>query len=168
MVRIFRHGDHLEIARLFTASIHEIASECYTEEQCLAWAAKEPNYAHWKNRCEIKRPFIVEKDGKIAGFLELDPDGHIDCAYIHPKFKRKGIMSALVKHAVGASFSFGLDRVFVEASLCARPMFEKLGFSLIRENTVVLNGVELVNYSMELLRKDAVDSPIFSARPALS
>lgn len=158
MIRVFQNGDHIAIAKIFTAAIHEIASADYTDEQCLAWASKEVNYAHWKSRCELKRPFVAVKNDQIAGFLELDPDGHIDCAYINPRFRRKGIMTALVKHAIAVCFSFGLRRVFVEASIGARPMFEKLGFQVIRENIVVINGVELLNYKMELLK--AEDPPV--------
>jgi putative acetyltransferase len=152
MIRIFQHGDHLAIARIFSSAVHEIGSEVYSEEQCLAWASREVDYAHWRTRCEMKRPFVAVKNDQIAGFLELDPDGHIDCAYINPKFRRTGIMSALVRHAIGVSFSFGLERMYVDASICALPMFEKLGFTLIRENIAVRNGVELVNYKMELLK----------------
>lgn len=156
MIRIFQHGDHLAIARIFSTAIHEIASEVYTVEQCLAWSAREADYAYWRNRCEVKRPFVAEVKGQVAGFLELDPDGHIDCAAIHPKFRRKGITSALVKHAVGVSFAFGLDRIFVEASICAKPMFERLGFSLMGEQVVMRRGVGLLNYRMELCRENAV------------
>jgi putative acetyltransferase len=59
MIRIFQHGDHVAIAEIFTAAIHEIASEVYTEEQCLAWCVREMNYEHWKKRCELKRPFVA-------------------------------------------------------------------------------------------------------------
>lgn len=156
MIRIFQHGDHMAIARIFTSAIHEIASEVYTAEQCEAWCPREVNYAHWKNRCELKRPFVAVVGEQIAGFLELDPDGHIDCAYINPKFRRKGIMSALTKHAVAACFSFDIGRVYVEASICAKPMFEKLGFTLIGENTVTIRGVGLLNYKMELLKEKAL------------
>jgi ribosomal protein S18 acetylase RimI-like enzyme len=103
MIRVFQHGDHVAIAEIFTASVHQIACEAYTPEQCQAWSDKAPNPEHWRKRCELKRPFVdVTEDGKITGFLELDPDGHIDCAYIHPKFARRGIMTRLVEHALTA------------------------------------------------------------------
>jgi ribosomal protein S18 acetylase RimI-like enzyme len=152
MIRIFQHGDHEAIAVIFTTAIHEIASEVYTPEQCLAWSAKDPNPAYWKKRCELKRPFVNVIDGEIAGFLELDPDGHIDCAYVSPKFARRGIMTSLVKHAIETAFAMKLERVYVEASLCAQPMFEKLGFWSLTKNEVHLNGEILVNYKMELTR----------------
>lgn len=153
MIRIFQHGDHVALAEIFSAAVHEIASEVYTEEQCLAWCARETNYGHWKNRCELKRPFVALVGSEIAGFLELDPDGHIDCAYINPKYKRKGIMTSLVKHAVDTCFALNINRVYVDASICAKPMFEKMGFTLIQETMVALQGVELLNYKMELLKE---------------
>ena len=155
MIRIFQHGDHVAIAEIFTKAIHEIASEVYSEEQCLAWSDREVNYQYWKNRCELKRPFVYVADSDIAGFLELDPDGHIDCAYTHPKYKRRGIMTILVRHAVDACFAHNINRVYVDASICAKPMVEKVGFATIRENLVNIRGVELLNYKMELLKKTA-------------
>jgi putative acetyltransferase len=91
-------------------------------------------------------------ESQISGFLGLDPDGHLDCAYINPRFKRQGIMTRLVKRAIEAGFNSGINRVYVEASICARPLFEKIGFRTIRENWVKLGEIELLNYSMELLR----------------
>ena len=152
MIRIFQHGDHLAIAEIFTTAVHQIASEVYTPEQCLAWASLQINYDHWKRRCELKRPFVAVTDSEISGFLELDPDGHIDCSYVNPKFKRRGIMTSLVRHAVDTCFGFNIHRVYVDASICARPLFEKAGFKVTRENIVTIDGVDLLNFKMELLK----------------
>lgn len=149
MIRIYRHGDHEAIATLFTRAIHEIACEVYSPEQCAAWSGRKPNAAHWRNRCELKRPFVWEEAGQVAGFLELDTDGHIDCAYIHPDFARRGIMTRLVEHAVATCFAMGVERVYAEASHCARPLFEKCGFRLVQPNIVSIHGVELENFKME-------------------
>lgn len=152
MIRIYRHGDHFAIAEIFTKAIHEIASEVYTEEQCLAWSDRTPNYDRWQKRCELKRPFVALVDSEIAAFLELDPDGYIDCAYTHPKYKRRGIMTSLVAHAVGTCVAANINRVKVSASICAKPLFEKAGFRIIRENLAHIRGVDLVNYEMEFAK----------------
>lgn len=149
MIRIYQRGDHLAVAEIFASAIHEIASAVYTPEQCLAWSARAPNYDHWQKRCELKRPFIATVEGEAAAFLELDPDGHIDCAYVKPTHQRKGLVSRLVEHAVDTCFAIGIQRVYVEASLCAKPMFEKLGFTTICDNLVEIRGVRLQNFKME-------------------
>ncbi|MGJ8657898.1 MAG: GNAT family N-acetyltransferase [Akkermansiaceae bacterium] len=113
MIRIYQHGDHVAIANIFSRAIHEIASEHYSTEQCLAWSNRKPNPEHWKKRCELKRPFVALQQDQITGFLELDLDGHIDCAYVTPDFKRQGIMTKLVRHAIATAFSMNLPRVYV-------------------------------------------------------
>ena len=139
-------------------AIHEIASEVYTPEQCEAWSEKEPNPKHWETRCDKKRPFVFIRNTEVAGFIELDQDGHIDCMYVHPKYKRKGVASELVDHAVNAAFELGLDRVFVEASICAKPVFENKGFRVLEEKEVTIRGVSLTNYNMELKKAEPVAS----------
>ncbi|MDA3873756.1 MAG: GNAT family N-acetyltransferase [Kiritimatiellae bacterium] len=144
------------MAEIFSAAVHEIACEVYTKAQCDVWASGEVNYDHWKRRCELKRPFVSENEsGWIEGFLELDPDGHIDCAYVNPAFKRTGVMTRLTEHAIQTCFDFKVDRVYVEASICAKPMFGKLGFQVIAENMVRIGGEDLLNFRMELRKKNA-------------
>lgn len=149
-IRIYQHGDHPAIAEIFFRAIHEIACDEYSPEQCHVWSGTQPNPEHWKTRCERKRPFVAVVESQITGFLELDPDGHIDCAYIHPDFKRRGIMTHLVRHAIDTAFSRNLPQVYVEASICIKPLFEREGFEVISDAGVDISGIHLQNYRMEL------------------
>ncbi|HTU25274.1 MAG TPA: GNAT family N-acetyltransferase, partial [Pirellulales bacterium] len=81
------------------------------------------------------------------------PDGHIDCACVHPDFRRQGVVTSLVNHAVDVCFASKINRVYVEASICAKPLFEKAGFRVIAENLVSIGGIEMLNYKMERLRE---------------
>lgn len=149
VIRVYARGDHESIASIFSKAVHEIASSCYTQEQCDAWADREPDFEYWRNRCELKRPFVVIYGESVAGFLELDPDGHIDCAYIHPHFQRRGLMSHLVAHAIHCCEAMGISPITVAASHCARPLFTKMGFHMTLENAVIRKGVTLTNFTME-------------------
>ena len=150
MIRNYRPGDARAIAEIFCTAIHGSAREFYTEAQCLAWSPREPDCPYWERRCAGKRPFVFVRNGEIAGFLELDDDGHIDCAYVRPDDQRQGVMSALIRQAIETASARGLERLFVEASIPARGVFEKSGFRLIRENRLKLRGECIRNYSMEL------------------
>ncbi|MEM8954841.1 MAG: GNAT family N-acetyltransferase [Verrucomicrobiota bacterium] len=149
MIRSYERGDHVAIAEIFSRAIHEIASRDYTAEQCAAWSERAPNPEHWEQRCERKRPFVYVVEDRVVGFCELDSDGHIDCTYVHPDYERRGIASELVSHVLAVAAARELDRVYVEASICARPMFEKLGFATVEEQTVSIRGVGLINFRME-------------------
>ena len=157
MIRRYNEGDHVAIAEIFPRAIHDIASEHYTKEQCLAWSEEEPNPESWRQRCAKKKPFVFVQENHVVGFLELEEDGHIDCMYVHPEAKRKGIASALIEHAVRTALQKGKKRIFVEASICAKPVFERKGFRVIKEKEVVIRNERLKNYDMELTKTEPVE-----------
>lgn len=85
-----------EIADVFYQAVHSIDSSIYSEEQKRAWAPSPIDYEKWKKRLEIKRPYLLLINDHIAGFIELELDGHIDCTYVLPNFQRKGVASTLL------------------------------------------------------------------------
>jgi len=152
-IRIYKPGDHHAIAVIFHRAIHEVASAAYSPEQCAAWSGMKPDAAHWETRYERKQPFVLEMDGKVVGFLELDSDGHIDCLYVHPDQGRKGIASRLIDHAVQVCKHAGVPRMYVEASILIKPLFQKKGFEVLGENQVEIQGICLTNFTMERILK---------------
>jgi len=47
--------------------------------------------ADWKESVRQRNPFVVEHEGKIIGFAELEANGHIDGFYCHHQWQRKGV-----------------------------------------------------------------------------
>lgn len=139
----------IEIADLFHQSVHAIDPSVYSPEQKEAWSSTPPDYAKWSLRLDEKRPFVAIIDGLVAGFIELDADGHIDCTYTHPNFQGMGVASALYSHLLAEAKLRNIERLYVEASFIAKPFFEHQGFSVIKRNTFQRNGVTLVNFTME-------------------
>ncbi|EDM68501.1 Thioredoxin related protein [Moritella sp. PE36] len=138
-----------EITDLFYQSVHAIDPTVYTPEQKEAWAPTPPDYATWSKRLKVKRPLVAIIDGQVAGFIELDADGHIDCTYTHPSFQGMGVASALYEHLLAEARIRDIQRLYVEASLIAKPFFEHRGFTTVKQNTLQRNGVTLVNFTME-------------------
>ncbi|SJN55341.1 putative N-acetyltransferase YafP [Vibrio ruber DSM 16370] len=139
-----------EIADLFYQSVHAIDPAIYTPEQKAAWAPAPVNYALWSERLSIKKPFVAIIDNHVAGFIELDSDGHIDCTYTHPNFQGIGVASSLYEHLLSQAKEAGMTRLYVEASLIAKPFFERRGFTVVKQNEVQRNGESLINFSMEM------------------
>jgi putative acetyltransferase len=61
----------------------------------------------------------------------------------------RGVGRRLYEAAEREAGELGLESVSTEASLTARPFFERLGFRVVREQTVVRRGVGLTNFVME-------------------
>ena len=138
-----------DIADLYYQSVHAIDSAVYTPEQKQAWAPAPIDYQAWAERLALKQPFVAIIDDRVAGFIELEADGHIDCTYTHPGCQGKGVASALYAHVLQQARETGIKRLYVEASLIAQPFFERRGFSVLKQNSVQRQGVNLINFSME-------------------
>lgn len=144
-------GDEVAIAQIFESSIMELTSAHYTLEQRQVWVKRpEPPVQFWTKRCARMNPFVVVVSNEIAGFVELEPNGHIDCTYASPKFAGKGHMSELMRHVIQHAKSKHLKRLFAEVSHTAKPFFARHGFQSVRNNVIEKEGILVENTLMEL------------------
>jgi putative acetyltransferase len=155
MIRKYKPGDEKYLARIYHDAIYQLAANDYTHEQLDAWAnppldIEDPKH---KQRCEAKQPVVNERDGRVVGFMELDPDGHIDCVYVDPAHAGTGVMSEIMEEIKKEARRKDIPKLFAEVSKTARPFFEHHGFVWVRDITVNIRGVSLENYIMEYLTK---------------
>lgn len=137
------------LADLYHRSVHAIDPIVYSDEEKEAWATTPPDYAKWEARLAIKQPYLIMLGDDVAGFIELDDDGHIDCTYTCPNHQGKGVATALYNHIESIAKKRGDKRLYVEASHIAKPFFEKFGFVVLHENKVERNQLVLINFTME-------------------
>lgn len=145
----YYNGQSAAVANIFYAAVHETAIEHYSPEQINAWAPLPIDYDYWRHKCELKRPFLYVDGDAICGFIEFDPDGHIDCHYIAPEFSRQGVGGKLLLHVLNMADSLQLPRVYVEASHLAKGLYLKHGFRVVRPNQAERGGVVIENWIME-------------------
>jgi putative acetyltransferase len=148
-IRPYETADSANPASLFRDSVRRIAARGYTAWQLQAWAPDVIDEGKFGQRCETKMTWVAEVGGQIAGFSDLEPDGHVDMLYVHPDFQRRGVARALLHHAEERARSMNLGRLHTEASITARPAFEAMGFRVIVPQTVTIRGESLRNYRME-------------------
>lgn len=161
MTRRYQDGDSLDIGRIYQEAIHRLACKDYTHEQLIAWAGTKGSPDDWnrvwKARCERKLPFVNERDGRVVGFIELDPDGHIDCTFVDPDFAGQGVMDEIMDEVKREAARLGLPRLHAEVSLTAREFFERHGFTFVRENLALIGGIGLPNFLMECILSEGAD-----------
>jgi putative acetyltransferase len=149
VVRDYEQGDAGPICRLFYETVRTVNLEDYSPEQVRAWASELPDPAAWHRRMSGRHTLIADEDGEVIGFAELEEDGHLDMLYCRADAVGRGVGSLLYAAVEERARGLGLGRISTEASITARPFFERHGFVVLRRNTVLQRGTGLTNFSME-------------------
>ena len=148
-IRAYEASDAKTLTNLFRDSVRAIASRDYTRSQILAWAPDDIDEGRFGQKCESRLTWVAEVEAKIAGFSDLESDGHIDMLFVHPDFQRRGVARALLGHVENTARTMDLRRLYADASLTARPTFEAMGFRVIVPQTVTKRGEPMMNFRME-------------------
>ncbi len=148
-LRPYRPSDCPALLRLFYETVHTACAGEYSPAQLDAWADGRPD-AGARNRSLLSHDAWVAEWAHIpAGFADQDDTGYLDRLYVHPRFQRRGIASALCDQLERRSTAAVLT---VHASITARPFFERRGYTLIRPQWVERHGILLQNFVMQKTR----------------
>ena len=90
----------------------------------------------------------VDATEVVQGFIELEPDGHIDCFYLDPENAGRGIGALLYAQLEAAAQATEISRLYVEASEPARRFFLRQGFVQDARRDFDLRGVKMHNFAM--------------------
>ncbi len=161
-VRPYEPTDLPAIVELLRASVRRIARRDYSERQVMAWAPDEVDWEARARRHSSRPTWVAEIGGRVAGFADLEPDGHVDFIYVHPEHQRAGVARALFQTIEAAARDLRLPRLFAEVSITARPFFAAMGFRLVAEQSVAVRGEVLANFRMEKSLEPGPSAP----RPA--
>lgn len=150
------------LAELFTASVRGLAAGSYDKAQLDAWAPVPPDVAQWRTRLASLETLVADRNGSMAGFIAFRNDGHIALLYTAPAHARAGVATALYGEAVSRLRERGVGTLFAEASVAARPFFERMGFRVVEEERVERNRVGLIRF---LMRTEDARPPAQEAAP---
>ncbi len=150
-IRLFEAQDAEQIAQLFHETVREINVHDYSSKQVRAWAPDDIYFRNWVEVCSSRFTYVADDEGAIAGFGELEPNGHIDCFYCHKNYQGCGVGRQLYQAIEVKAIELSLHRLFTEASITAKPFFQRMGFSIVREQEVTRRGETFINYAMEKL-----------------
>ncbi len=144
-----RPEDAEALIALYRDTIRNVNLRDYTAEQVAAWAPDEIPAAPWAARLAKSKWTVAERDGAVAGFCELEADGMVRMLFVHKHHQGQGIARALLERAEVQARAAGLTRLRTEASLTARPVFERHGYRVIEAQTVSRGDQRLRNFRME-------------------
>jgi putative acetyltransferase len=147
--RPITYNDYNEIKQLFVETVTEVCSKDYTPEQIEVWVSSAKNTQRWLDIFTHQYVLVAEIGDKIVGFGTLENGDYLDLLYVHKDFQRKGIANLLyleLEKVVEEQKKYSLS---ADVSKTARPFFESKGFTVIKEQNNLIQGVEIVNYKME-------------------
>ena len=121
----------------------------YSDEQVRDGAPVVPDPNEWHDRMAGRRTLVAEEGGEVVGFAELEGEGHLDMLYLRGNAVGRGVGRRLYEALEREARGRGLGKIFTEASITARPFFERRGFRVIREQTVAVRGVSMTNFVTE-------------------
>lgn len=147
-IREALESDLEALVTVFTAAVHALAGGAYTAEQCHAWAPVPPDAEGWLSRLSGLKVLLACEGEQVAGFIGYARSGHVDLLFTAPQFARRSVATALFGAACEDMRRAGVQRLSTEASLAARPFFERQGFAVVGEEDVLRQGVSLRRFRM--------------------
>lgn len=143
-------GDMEQLKTLYFNTILAVNSNDYTEEQVNVWASTADRTENLLRRIREQYFYVAfNNDGLITGFASLENNGYLDMMYVHKDFQRMGIATLLISKIFETAKKLNLSILTTEASITAKPFFEKHGFVVLEEQIVYIKDIPLINYRMQ-------------------
>ena len=146
-IRPLTEQDIPEMQELFRSTVLTVSLKDYTKEEVEDWASCGDSREHLKALLS-KHNFIAALDNKglIIGFSSMNFAGYLHSMFVHKNWQRKGVAMSLLSEVEKMARDYGVHKIYTEASITARPFFEKQGYEVIREQKAKANKLYLTNY----------------------
>ena len=149
-IREYRAADIPIVAQLYYDTVIHVNAGDYTPEQIEAWSPGVWPDSFWRERFQrAHKVFIAEIEDEVAGFSEFHADGHVDTFYVHYRRQGEGIGTALMTAIEAEAARTGAAKLYLEASITARPFFAKMGFEIVGEEVKEYRGAVFQQALME-------------------
>lgn len=144
IIREYQSADCKELTELFYNTVHTVNAKDYTKEQLEVWATGQADLKMWNQSLQRHFSIVAVDDNIIVGFGDIDKTGYLDRLFVHSRYQRKGIATAICNRLESAV----QGSIVTHASITARPFFEKRGYKVIKEQQVERQGIFLMNFVM--------------------
>ena len=149
-MRLLTKQDIPQMRALFRSTVLTVNSKDYTHEEVEDWASCGDSVEHWKELL-AKNDYIgiFDGQGNIIGFSSMNSEGHLHSMFVHKDWQHQGMASRMLAEVENMAREYGVPKIDVEASITARPFFEKHGYTAVKAQKAKANRLYLTNYVME-------------------
>lgn len=163
-IRPYRQSEELMLHAIFHSAVHGLASHDYTPKQIEAWSPSvftTELQDRWVSRIRAIQPYVVEIEGRVVAYADIQASGYIDHFFVATEFARRGIGSALMLHLHQVAQAQEIVSLSSDVSRTAQPFFHRFGFHVVEQRTPIIRGVEVPN---ALMRKALTANLSFNGR----
>lgn len=136
------------LGQLFYDAVRS-GAPAYTLEQREAWAPSPKSGAEFQDRLREQVILIARSGSDSVGFMTMKLNGYIDFAYIILEWQGRGLFPRLFEPLEAEAMALNLKTLSTHASLMARPAFEKVGFTVLKQEIVEIGKERLPRFVME-------------------
>ncbi len=135
-----------DLANLFYLTVHTVNAKDYSNEQLNAWATGKIDLEEWNKSLSAHYNVVAVENNITVGFGDVDKSGYLDRLFVHKDYQRQEIATAICDKL---EQSVEADKIITHSSITAKPFFEQRGFSVVKQQQVIRQGIALTNYVME-------------------
>ena len=149
--RVIEPGEEKKVSELVLESFGEFIRHEYSQQGIDEFRRyAQPEALEQRSRADHSVLVATLKD-RIAGVIEIRQHDHISLLFVNKRFQRKGIAKDLLHKALEAMRTAkpDLERVTVNSSRYAVPVYEKLGFHQTGPERTV-NGIAFIPMVLRL------------------
>ena len=141
--------DIAAIIVLFQQTILRVTAGDYTLSQRQVWAGRGTDADRWKSKIATQHFLVAEEHQQLLGFGSITSEGYLDVLYVHQEQQGRGIATRLLEALETWAKQQTLIYISTDASLTARPFFERKGYHLRQRQQHAIENETLVNFRME-------------------
>ena len=148
-IRTLDEKDILPMRDLFCATVLNVNTRDYTEEEVKDWASCGERTERWKELL-LSNQYVgaFDEHDCLIGFASMNKDGYLHSMFVHKDFQHKGIATQLLLEVERIARLYGVVQITSEVSLTARTFFEKKGYEVVKIQNCQANRLELTNFVM--------------------
>lgn len=150
-LRKFRVGDEPSLRRVFESAIHDVAIRDYNQAEIDAWAPRQFDPSLWARRVQGIDPFVVERDGEIVAYADVQANGYIDHFFVAAAANGLGIGRRLMERIHDRARQLGITELTSEVSRTAQPFYIHFGFEIVDRHIKEVRGVGIEYAAMRKL-----------------
>lgn len=144
-IEAFKSEDTESIIELFRDTVHHVNSDDYDSSQINSWAPLTVDVEKWQTSLQKNETLVARIADVIVGFIDIDENNYLDHLYVHKDYQGQSIATLLITTLLENKEG----TITTDSSITAKPFFEKQGFKVLRKQSVIRDGIELINYKME-------------------